>query len=80
MRTKETVIRQSEKVLSKNPGVCSSEVERLVSILSRGPFDMRHGDWKPFGANESQNKVINDMYNEGLTIAEFQRAVLALSK
>lgn len=80
MRTKEIVIRHSEKVLSKNPGVCLSEVEKLVGILSRGPFDMRHGDWKPFGANASQNKVINDMYNEGLTIAEFQRAVLALSK
>jgi len=43
MRTKETIIRHSEKVLSKNPGVCSSEVEKLMCILSRGPFDMRHG-------------------------------------
>lgn len=79
MNVSNIVINRCQKVLIKHPEVNVSEVNELLLIISKASFDMRHGNWKTFGANEKQHSLLNEIFNQGLSYHEFKRAISSLA-
>lgn len=79
MKASNIVINRCKKVLVKHPEVNISEINELLLIVSKAPFDMRHGNWRTYGANEKQQSLLNEIFNQGLSYHEFKRAMLNLA-
>lgn len=75
MNVSNIIISRSQRVLVKHPEIKVAEVNELLTIVLKAPFDMLHGNWKTFGANEKQHLLLNDIFNQGLSYHEFKRAV-----
>ena len=75
---REIVMIKSKNILSKHPSVNKSNVGELEVIVKRAPFDMRHGNWKTFGASDDQVLVLNETFNQGLSYHDFKNAVSIL--
>lgn len=75
---REVIIVKSKNILSKHPAVNKSNVGELESIVKKAPFDMRHGNWKTFGASDEQVLVLNEIFNQGLSYHDFRNVVNSL--
>ncbi len=79
MNVSNVILSRSKKVLIKHPEVDETEVSDLYVIVLKAPFDMKHGNWKNFGANERQHSLLNEIFNQGLSYQEFKRAISSLA-